>query len=169
MSLASPEKQPIPVVLRASSPHINGLGVLSCLAKKTNSDRWIVRPALALFGITSVTTNWLSQSYFWYIHWSCPKKGSPQSDTMWIYFYLYFAINILKFKAFQFPLLNILLRRNSSPKRSLNLLRSFTRNPTRTRTRIQTWTYPTLQKRKINTRGNINIVMQIDLISGLHK
>ena len=34
MSLASPEKQPIPVVLRASSPHINGLGVLSCLAKK---------------------------------------------------------------------------------------------------------------------------------------
>ena len=33
MSLASPEKQPIPVVLRDSSPHINGLGVLSCLAK----------------------------------------------------------------------------------------------------------------------------------------
>lgn len=34
MSLASPEKQQIPVLLRASSPHINGLGVLSCLAKK---------------------------------------------------------------------------------------------------------------------------------------
>lgn len=82
MSLASPEKQQIPVLLRASSPHINGLGVLSCLAKKTNSDRWIVRPALPLFGSTSVTTNWLSQTYFWYIHWSCPKKGSPQSDTM---------------------------------------------------------------------------------------
>ena len=83
MSLASPEKQQIPVLLRASSPHINGLGVLSCLAKKkTNSDRWIVRPALPLFGITSVTTNWLSQTYFWYIHWPCPKKGSPQSDAM---------------------------------------------------------------------------------------
>ena len=34
MSLASPEKQPIPVVLRASSPNINGLGVRGCLAKK---------------------------------------------------------------------------------------------------------------------------------------
>ena len=34
LSLASPEEEEIPVVLRASSPHINGLGVLSCLAKK---------------------------------------------------------------------------------------------------------------------------------------
>ena len=34
MSLVSLEKQPIAVVLRASSPHINGLGVLSWLAKK---------------------------------------------------------------------------------------------------------------------------------------
>ena len=39
MSLASPEKQQIPVLLRASSPHINGLGVLSCLAKKKNQFR----------------------------------------------------------------------------------------------------------------------------------
>ena len=33
MSLASPEEQPIPVLLRATSPHINGLRVRSCLAK----------------------------------------------------------------------------------------------------------------------------------------
>lgn len=57
-------------------------------------------------------------------------------------------------------------------KKIPELLRSFTRSPTRTRTQIQTRTYipdiPYPPKSKINIRGCFNVVMQSTLISGLH-